>query len=138
MAKVRTKGTIIKQTISSVLTAVAQVISIEHSGAKVETYDATTLDTSGAGREKKATGYADGGNISMELFLDPALSGHQAITDDITTPTERAWQITFADSSTTTMNFTVAGTGFGFSVQQADGLKANVDLELNQLATYPT
>jgi len=138
MAKVVCKGTIIKQTISMALTAVAQVISIEHSGAESETFDATTLDTVGAGKEYLKTDYSEGGSISMEVFWDPALAGHQTITDEITTPSEVAWEMTFADTGVTTMAFTAAGTGFDWSVDMNDGLKASITLKLDQLATYPT
>lgn len=138
MAKVVNKGTVIKQTISMSLTAVAQVISISHDGAETEVADVTTLDTSGAGKEYLATGYAEGGSVDLELFYDPALAGHQAITDEVTTPTETVWQVTFADTGTTTANFTVAGVGFGFTVDMAEGLKASISLKLDQLMTYPT
>ena len=136
MAKVICKGTVIKQTISMSLTAVAQVISIDHSGAESETFESTTLDTSGAGKEYLATGYSEGGSVDCELFYDPALAGHQAITDEITTPSEVDWEITFADS--TAAAFTTAGTSFGFTVDMSDGLKGSISLKLDQLMTYPT
>ena len=138
MAKVICKGTVIKQTISMSLTPVAQVISIEHSGAEAETFESTTLDTTGAGKEYLATGYSEGGTVDFELFMDPNLSGHQSITDEITTPTEVAWEITFADGGATTAAFTAAGTGYGWSVDMNDGLKASISLKLDQLMTYPT
>lgn len=138
MVKIVSKGTIIKHDIGAGLVAVAQVISIDHSGAEVQTYDATTLDTTGAGIEYANTGYAEGGTIDLELFYDPLLAGHQGITDDITTPAEVPWEITYADAGVTTMAFTVAGTGWGFTVDMADGLKGSVSLKLDQLPTYPS
>ena len=138
MAKVICKGTVIKQTISMSLTAVAQVISIDHSGAEAETTDVTSLDTSGAGKEYLATGYSEGGSVDFEIFMDPVLSGHQAISDEITTPSEVAWEMTFADTGATTAAFTVAGTGYGWTVDMNDGLKASISLKLDQLMTYPT
>ena len=138
MAKIVCKGTILKQTVSSTLTAVAQIISMDHSGAESETFESTTLDTSGAGKEYTATGYSEGGTVDFELFYDPALAGHQSITDEVTTPIERAWQITFADASSTTAAFTAAGLGFGFAVDMNDGLKGSVSIKLDQLLTYPT
>lgn len=136
MAKVVSKGTVIKQTQSAMLTAIAQVISVDHSGAESETFDSTTLDTSGAGKEYANTGYSEGGTVDLELFYDPALAGQQFITDEITTPSEKAWEITFSDS--TAAAFTVAGTTFGFTVDMGDGLKASVGLKLDQLMSYPT
>ena len=136
MAKIKVKGTIIKQTISSTLTAVAQITEFNHSGAESETYDATTLETSGAGKEYSQTGYAEGGSVDFNMFYDPALAGHKAITALITTPANCVWNITFADAAPTTCAFTSAGVGFGFTGAMNDGLKADVNLKLTGLFTY--
>lgn len=138
MAKVKCKGTVLKQDISSVLTAVAQVISIDIGESATETYETTSLDTAGAGKTFAATGYADPGDVSFEIFWDPALAGHQSLTDDITTPAERDYQIVFADVGATDMDFTSAGIGFGATVAMNDGLKASVTLKTSGLPTYPT
>jgi len=138
MAKIKCKGTVIKQTISTTLTAVAQILDFNHSGAETETFESSTLDTSGAGKEYAQTGWTEGGSMDFTLFFDPALAGHQAIMDDVTTPTERNWSIEFADAATTTATFDVAGVGFGWSGSLNDGLKADVSLKLDQLVNYPT
>ena len=65
MAKVPSKGTVLQQEISSVFTAVAQLTEISQGGIKSETYDATTLDTSGAGKEYSQTGYSEGGTVDI-------------------------------------------------------------------------
>lgn len=138
MAKIQVKGTAIQQTIGTALTDVAQITEFGHDGAEVETYDATTLDTSGAGREYEQTGYAEGGSFNFTIFLDPALAGHQSITDDITTPTTRNWAIAFADAATTTWTFDCAGVGLSLTGAQNDGLKADINLKVDQLANYAT
>ena len=135
MAKIVSKGTIIQHNPGGGLVTVAQVISIDHSGAEVQTYDSTDLSSS-AGIEYATTGYVEGGSISVEYFYDPALAAMQTLLDDLTTPVERAWSITFSDS--TTAAFNVAGMGFGFTVDMGDGLKGTLDLKLDQLLTYPT
>jgi hypothetical protein len=136
MAKIRVKGSVIKQDIAATLTAVAQVIEFSTSGAETETYDSTTLDTIGAGKEYSATGYAEGGSVDFSVFFDPALGGHQALTDDITTPAERDYSITFADVGTTAWTFTAAGIGVNVTGAMNDGLKADVSLKLDQLLGY--
>ena len=134
------KGTVVKQTISSVLTAVAQVISFDFSETSVDTFETTALDTSGASRTFEATGYATPGDATFELFFDPALAGHQAITDEITTPPSggTVWNVDFADAATTTWPFTVAGNSIGVTVDMNDGLKASVGLKLASMPTFPT
>jgi len=141
MAKVICKGTIIKHTVSSSLVAVAQVISIDHSGAEVQTFENKTLD-GGAAIPHTPTGYSEGGSVDFEIFMDPVLAGHQSITDRVTAPelsaADRLWQISFADAAVTTANFTMAGTGYGWTVDMDDGLKASISLKLDGLMTYPT
>lgn len=138
MTVLRVKGTVIKQEISSVLTAVAQIVEFSHSGAESETFDATTVDTSGAGKEYAPTGYSEGGSFDFSIFYDPALAGHQALTDLVTTPAECNFDITFTDAGATNCTFTAAGVGFGFTGAMGDGLKADVSLKLDQLFAYST
>ena len=133
MAKIRVKGTVIKQTITTTLTAVAQVLEFGQSGAASETYDSTTLDTPGAGKQYDPTGYSECGTFDFSLFYDPALAGHQALKDELATPATSAWSLTFADAATTVSTFTVAGVGLGFTGAMNDGLKADVSLKLTGL-----
>lgn len=128
MSKVICKGTKWQRTVSMSLTDVAQAISIEHSGSKAETFDSTTLD-GGVYKTKDHTGYAEGGTVSIELFYDPALSGHQAITDQQATPADNANKIIYADTSE--QAFTSAGIGFGVTVAMNDGLKGTVEIEVD-------
>jgi hypothetical protein len=136
MAVIKSKGTVLKQEISTVLTAVAQVISWEHSGAESETFEKDTLDNTSAGIPYGQTGRSEGGSFSFELFFDPALAGHQAITDLVITPAECDWELTFADTGTTQWPFTGAGVGFGVTVALADGLKASVSVKLSGICDY--
>ncbi len=136
MAKMQTKGAVIDQDIASTLTPVAQIISFGHSGAESETFDATTVDTTGAGKEYLATGYSEGGTFDFTLFYDSELAGHQALTDDITTPAERDYSVTLAGG--TEMTFTAAGIGFGFQGDMGDGIKGDISLKLDQLMSYTT
>ena len=137
MAKVKCKGTVLKQDIASVLTAVAQITEIGLSGAQSETWDSTTLD-GGVGKTKSQTGYSEGGTCDLKLFYDPALAGHQSLTDDITTPAERDYSIVFADTGATESTFSAAGISFGVTVAMSDGLSADVSLEITGLVNYST
>jgi hypothetical protein len=137
MAKVKVKGTVIKQTISASLTAVAQIIDFAHDGAETETYDATTIDTSGAGKEYSQTGYSEGGNFNFSAFYDPNLAGHKAITAYIAAPANCVWNVVTTDAGPTTNAFTAAGVTFGFKGQMNDGLKCDVGLKITGLMTYP-
>lgn len=74
----------------------------------------------------------------MSGFYDPALAGHQAITDLLTTPADQNWRVTFADSAPTSWDFTGAGVGFDVTVAMADGVKFSSSIKVDGLPTYPT
>ena len=133
MSKIAGKGTIIKSTISTVLTPVAQVTSISMSGFKSETYDSTALDT-GVGKTKGLTGYSEGGTADIELFYDPGLAGHQFYSTSITTPVEIVHNITYTDGSVTT--FTSSGIDMGVTIAMDDALKSSISFEITGIPTF--
>lgn len=138
MAKVICKGSIFKRTISGSLTALAQLLSFELSGSEAETIESRTLDLVGAYIPFEHTGYSLGGDFSMEGYLDPALAGHQAITDDIATPADNACQITYANGAATTQSFTGAGWKMGATVAMADLLKFQSGCKIDGDPGWPT
>lgn len=138
MAKIKSKGTVLQQSISSVLTAVAQVISLDLPEMESETYESDTLDNAGAGIPYDPTGRTEGGKVSGELFLDPALSGHKSMLALLVTPVNTNWAIKFADAATTTWPFTGAGFSLGGSVALKEGLKAKFGIKLSGLPTFPS
>lgn len=137
MAKVKVKGMIVKHTISAVLTAIAQIKSIEHSGSASETWDSTTID-GGVYKTYDQTGYSEGGEVSLELFFDPALVGHQFITDQIASPADNAMNITYADAGATVQSFTQSGVEFGVTAEMSDGLTASVKYKVDGDPGWPT
>jgi hypothetical protein len=142
MSKVICKGTTLKQTISASLTAVAQVISLEISGAEAETYDSTTLD-GGYWKSYDLTGYSEPGEVSGELFYDPALAGHKALTTlmgvggNTTAQAQNAMQIVYADDAATTQSFTAASVAFGVTADMADGLKGKFKIKISGDPGFP-
>lgn len=137
MAKVKCKGTKLQHTVSMSLVDIAQLLSIEHSGSASETFDSTTLD-GGVDKTYDQTGYSEPGEVSAELFYDPALAGHQAITDLIAAPADNAMKIIYADTGLTNQSFTAAGVEFGVTVDMGDGLKAEVTYKVDGSPGWPT
>lgn len=135
MSKIKCKGTALQQQIGTVYTAVAQVISLELPDMESETFESDTLDNANAGIPYDSTGRSEGGSVSGELFLDPALAGHKALLALLTTPADESWKIVFADS--TEWGFTGAGFGMGGSVALNDGLKGSFSIKLDGLPTFP-
>lgn len=138
MSQLICKGTVLQQTISSVLTPVAQVIGIDLPEMESETYESDTLDNSDAGIPYAPTGRTEGGSASGELFLDPALTGHKAMLALLTTPATCVWAIVFADVAVTTWTFTGAGLSMGGTVALKDGLKGKFGIKLSGIPTFPS
>ncbi len=123
MAKLKGKGTVLQQTISSVLTDVAQVIDINIDGEESETYDSRTLDTS-VYLTSELTGFTAPGTVSCNLFFDPALAGHQAIVALLTTPATCVWKIKYSDAGPSSLTYTSSGIGLSQTIVGNDGVKA--------------
>jgi hypothetical protein len=140
MAKVKGKGTIYKTTISAMLTALAQVVSVRFSGAESEVYDSTALD-SDVYHTYEVTGYAMPGQVDLELFWDMALAGHKATILNMgtgsTLPLTNAHQVTYADSGNTTQSYTICSTAFGANVVMNDGVKASVTFKITGDPGFP-
>jgi hypothetical protein len=137
MAKIVGKGTVISHTIASTLTPIAQVISIALAGAASQTFDDTALDGT-VFMTRSPTGYSAPGTCALELFFDPALTGHQAITDLIAAPASNAMRVTYANSGATTQSFTTCGVEVGVTVAMDDGVKMSVTYQISGDPGYPT
>jgi len=137
MTKIACKGTVLQQEIGTVYTAVAQIISLDLPEMESETFDADTLDVATAGIPYQPTGRTEPGSLSGELFYDPALAGHQALLELLTTPAAENWKIIFSDTGVSEWTFSSAGLSFGGTVALNDGLKGSFSLKLGDLPSFP-
>ena len=137
MTKIACKGTTLQQTVASVFADIAQVISLDGPSMESETFEADTLDNSDAGIPYQPTGRTEGGSLSGELFLDPAMQGHNNMQFLLTDPEAEAWNLIFSDSGATEWPFAGAGISLSPTVALNDGLKASVSIKLNGLPTFP-
>lgn len=136
--KHKCKGTALQQLIATTYTAVAQIISIDLPDMESETYESDTLDNTGAGVLYQPTGRTEGGSMSGDLFYDPGLAGHQALTALLTTPAAESWRIIFTNTSNSQWSFTGAGFGLGGTVALNDGLKASFSVKLSGIPVFST
>ena len=141
MAKIRGKASSLKQEISAVYTAIAQLLRIGKKGSKQETFDSTTLD-GGIAKTRAATGYAEPGTVDFDMFYDPALSGHQSYTDliesDVSSTATTNFRITYADAAATTQTMSCVGFGADVEVVMNDGVKMSGSMEITGTAGWPT
>ena len=145
MAKLKVKGTVLEQGSGTTYTAVAQVTGFSITGMETETYDADTLDGS-VGIAYDPTGRVEGGSSSWDLLYDPALTGHQDITDIVVAaallttglPNKVNWKVKFANTSSTELTFTSAGVGFEITGAISDGLRGTVTFKHDGMPVLPS
>jgi hypothetical protein len=142
MAIIIGKGTALKVEVSSTLTAVASLISIDLPEHSAETFEADTLDNANVGIPHKATGRVEGGSVGFEGFLDPVAASFQMLTDLLLDPTFATTgdggSITFADTGASVWAFTMAGLTLGGSVALNDGVKFSGSIKLDGTVTWLT
>lgn len=142
------KGTLLKKSISSTLTTIAQLLSVKSPKGKVNTTDGTTLDQPGVGTVKLPTGYSDGGTMSADIFFDPGLTVHKALYAEIAAPVTYAsnllvvpaYAILWSDAETSGGPTSWPFSGWpSLEVTAAAGdlLKATFEVELDGIVTYP-
>lgn len=146
MAKLKVKGTVLEAAIASTTyAAIAQVTSFNVSGIETETYDSRTLDGT-AGVEYDSTGYVEGGSVTFDLLYDPALAGHQDLTDlavaaHLTTAGAQRdvnYKIKFANTASTELTFVGAGIGVDITGEMSDGLRASVTIKCDGCPVLPS
>lgn len=146
MGKHRCKGTVLNQRVAAAFVPVAQIISLDGPGMESETFEADTLDHTDAGIPYQSTDRTEGGSLSGELFLDPALGGHKnllflltnpAHPEDAATASSELWQLIFADPDATEWPFSGAGFSLSPATVLSDGLKASFGIKLDGIPTFP-
>jgi len=130
------KGTVLQLSIASVYTAIAQAMEINAPDAEVQDFDATCLD-SGVGMEHKPTGYTEGGKCSASGMFDPQHASHKACTAFLAAPAIALWKIVWSDGATTAWPFSGLLKKFTPKASVADGLKYDLEIQLDGLVTYP-
>ncbi len=133
-AKTRGKGTALLMSISSTYTAIPQVISVDKSGEKAETYDGRTLDGT-AGLTKPSTGFVEPPVISGEMFLDSANTVHIAMKALMRTPVDTNFKLTDAATSPVSEIWSVTGVGIDEKYVGNDGVKATFSLQCSGTAS---
>jgi hypothetical protein len=136
MAKVPGKGTTLAHGVSATFTTIAQRASIDGPDAKVGTANTTDLDSAAA--EYRPT-LPDGGELSMQIWWDPAIPTHQLLTSLWTTPTVESWKLTFANATPSVCPFSAILTGFKAGGMTPDGyLTADIKMQVTGLITWPS
>lgn len=121
MAKIVSKGCVLKATISASLTSIAQVNNIQVGESANEVVDAEDLDDSGVAVDKVNIGSVTQGDITFTGHYDPDLATDAFITDSIAAGAASfpiACSIVLTDSTPSSITFDALG--FGMSIGMAN------------------
>lgn len=126
MAKNRSKGTVLAVSISSVYTAIPQLISINKTGEASETYQARTLDGT-VHSDQPSNGYASNPEITGEMFYDSGNAVHAFLKTSIRTPPTAGVNVRLTDTASTPLVEIWNVTGMELSEKYAtnEGVKAD-------------
>lgn len=136
--KIAGKGSVFSVSVASVLTAVAQVISIDLPEQKMETVETDTLDNEDAGIPHDPTGRSEGGEAKAEVYLDPASHGfiNDWLEETDYTLMKKDCGIQFGGGdSPSTWAFTAAGCSLGGKIALNEYIKGTLGLKLDKLAS---
>ena len=139
MAKVKSKGTLLKVDISATLTTVAQLLSVTPPTFRSLDYGEFTLDQRGTGKERELSGYTETDAFEAEMYWDPDLAVHDAIINAIIPdpPIASVWQILFVNTGASSINWTSTSLELGPQVPTGgDGLRATIKGEIDGLPVY--
>jgi hypothetical protein len=133
MAKNRGKGTVLAVEISSVYTAIPQLISIDKSGEASETYSGRTIDGT-KHSDMPNTGYISNPTIGGEMFFDSGNAVHTFLKTSMRTPpsvTPFGINFKLTDTAATPVVEIWNVTGIGVDEKYAtdDGVKATITLQ---------
>lgn len=129
MALVKGKGNVLQAEISSVYTAIPNIISFDKSGEASQTFAARTLD--GTKHDlQPSTGYVANAEWSFECFWDSANTVHTFLKTSMRTPPAAGVNFKHIDVSGTPVTeiLNVMGIGIDEKYVTDDGVKATVKL----------
>lgn len=135
MSEVRCKGTVLKLSIASVLTTIAQMTELEPPSWESKDYNSETIDQSAAGIPRQLNGYVDGGKISATFWWDPVLATHQAVLALVTpTPAKGTWEQVLTNGTPNLVDFTTAGLKLSPKIDMGKSMAAQIEGNLDGVA----
>lgn len=128
------EGTILKVTISAVLTAVAQITDLDGPSGEVGTAETTHL-TSGQHKTFRPT-LTDGGEVSGTLLYDPGDATHTFLFGLLGTPATPVWNMVFNDADDTAFAFAGILTKFSpTGIKVEENLQATFSIKVSGAVT---
>lgn len=129
------RGTVLQLSVASSYMPIAQVVDITGPGAEIGTREVTNLSSTAA--EFYPT-ILDPGEVTANIFYDPAELTHADLTNLLTTPTTASWKIVFP-TTTFVISFGGSLTTFEQNGMDVEGtLGASLTITLTGAITWPS
>lgn len=138
MARIKTKGTAVQQTISAALTTIGQCISFNEGRSSNQVEPTPTFDDA-IGITKSNTGYVDTDDLSLEVYFDKGLANHEFITDTIqlgAASFPNAGKLVGSDSTEDT--WSAVGFSIAKSFPERGFQRATIGISITGQITYAT
>jgi hypothetical protein len=135
MAIVVAEGTLLKVEIASTLTTVAQLVTMEYSGIEVVSVPTTGLATTTA-KTFRPGALPDSGELTFNLFYDPADTVHANILTNTKAPAVRNWSVTYTDTGGAVDTFAGFVTSFAINgFEQESNVGATITIKITGATT---
>ena len=134
MAEMKSKGTVFKWTVSSVLTAVPLIQTISVAGQGTRTNEIITLDGA-VGVRHIPDGFANVAKITVKLLFDIANAVHLALLLASETPGAIACTLTYTDAGPVTKTYSAAGVTFDGNIDGSKPVEATFGFQTSGLPT---
>lgn len=128
LAKLKSRGIVVSQSVASVYVAMAGLQSVEVTGEKSTAQDTTTLDGP-VHRTKDPDGYVDPPSIKLAGFFDPDHPTYSAMKTVINAPVATNFKVTYTDDTPTSDIYSVVSIGLDKKGEQGKHIMADISLE---------
>ena len=140
MAKFSSLGTVLKQTISAVLTIVAGIRDVEFESPELEMYEIDDLVSTHV--EEDHSGRTKGGSVKGSMFYDPASASNVALIALFNAPVLTAgvyvpvaWSIDWSASPTATQLFSGTLVKQNRKAERGSPLMADIEIKVTRKPT---
>lgn len=126
-------GTVLKVTITAVLTTVTGVRDVEWDGPEVETYESDDLGDSFVNLEP--TGRSSGGSVKASILWDPAAATNTKLIALFNTPAREDWSIAWGSAPAATQLFNGILKKQNRKAERGSPLMADIEIAVSRKPT---
>lgn len=129
MAYLKSKGCSLLIDISSTMTAIPQLTSINISGEQSETMETSTLDTSGQHKTYAPNGWTETAEVTADGLYDPDNAVHTQIETLAGTSVATDIRVDYTDTTPTQDTYSAVSFGMDKTISNADPVGMSITMK---------